>query len=118
MDHSSAHVMELSSSPVETKIIESKFTRESKEDSLGKSENLMHNKEQRHNSEYYKKLGAVIRNYTEVVLFGPTTAKNELANLLKADHHFDKTKVVVKDAGKMTGNQIQAFIGDYFHNAI
>jgi hypothetical protein len=46
MDHSSAHVMEFTTDPIETNIIFSKFTHEEKEHSLGKGENLMHNKEQ------------------------------------------------------------------------
>ena len=38
----------------------------------------MHNKEQHEQSDYYKKLGETIKNYTEVLLFGPTDAKVEL----------------------------------------
>jgi len=85
-----------------------------KENSLEKGENLMHNKQQHQRSEYYKRLSEVIRNYEEVVLFGPTTAKNELANLLKDDHHFEKVKVVVKHADKMTENQQHAFVRKHF----
>ena len=113
MDHSSANLMELTTD-IKTNIIASKFTRDTKENSLDKSENLMHNKEQHQQSEYYKKLGMAIRNYEEVLLFGPTTAKNELANLLKDDHHFEKIKVVVKHADKMTENEQHAFVRKYF----
>ena len=113
MDHSSANLMEFTTD-ITTKIIASDFTHEVKETSLGKSENLMHNKEQHHQSEYYKKLAVVMRNYEEVLLFGPTTAKNELANLLKDDHHFVKIKVVVKHADKMTENQQHAFVRKHF----
>ncbi|MEI9909274.1 MAG: hypothetical protein WDO71_06220 [Bacteroidota bacterium] len=34
MDHSNAHVMEFTTGPIETKIIESKFTNETKEQSF------------------------------------------------------------------------------------
>jgi hypothetical protein len=114
MDHSSAHLMEFTTDPIETKIIESKFTHEAKEQSLGKSENLMHNKEQHQQSEYFKKLGEIIKNYEEVILFGPTNAKVELYNTLKADHLFAKIKIEVKPADKMTENQEHAFVRQHF----
>ena len=114
MDHSTAHLMELTVDNIETKTLESKFTHVEKEMSLGKSEHLMHNKEQHQHSEYYKKLGEVIRNYEEVLLFGPTEAKSELLNILKADHRFAKIKIGVEQADKMTENQEHAFVREYF----
>jgi hypothetical protein len=114
MDHSSANLMEFTTDPIETKTISSKFTHEAKVDSLGKSENLMHNKQQHQQSEYYKILGETIRNYDEIILFGPTDAKLELLNLLRADHRFEKTKIEVLNADKMTEGQQHAFVRDYF----
>jgi hypothetical protein len=114
MDHSSAHVMEFTTDPIQTKIIESKFTHQQKEHSLGESERVMHNKEQHQQAAYYKELGDVIKNYEEVILFGPTDAKVELFNLLRADHRFAKTKIEVKQADKMTENQQHAFVRDHF----
>ena len=114
MDHSTAHIMEYTQEPIETKSVESKFTHEEKEDSLGRSEHVMHNKEQHQQAEYYKKLGEVIRDYDEVVLFGPTDAKSELLNVLTADHRFAKTRIFIKQADKMTENQQHAFVKDYF----
>jgi len=114
MDHSTAHLMEFTTDPITTSIISSRFTHEEKEQSLGKSENLMHNKEQHQQSAYYKQLGDVIRHYEDVVIFGPTNAKSELLNLLKADHDFEKIKMVTQPADKMTQNQQHAFVRDYF----
>ena len=114
MDHSSANLMEFTTDPIATKVIESKFTHQAKEISLGKSENIMHNKEQHQQSGYYKQLGEVIRNYEEVVLFGPTDAKVELFNILNADNRFAKTKIEIKQAGKMTENQQHAFVREHF----
>ena len=48
------------------------------------------------------------------MLFGPTNAKTELLNLLKADHHFDKINIETKQADKMTENQQHAFVREYF----
>jgi hypothetical protein len=116
MDHSTAHLMEFTTDPIETKTIDSKFTHREKEHSLGKGEGLMHNKEQHQQSDYYKRLGEVIKNYEAVMLFGPTDAKNELFNILKADHHFEKIKIEVKQTDKMTENQQHAFVREHFIN--
>src|SRR6187551_2179283 len=114
MDHAVAHVMEFTVDPIVTKVIQSKFTREQRENSLGKSENLMHNKEQHQQNEFYKKLAELIKQAGEVVLFGPTNAKTELFNLLSKDLHFEKIKIAVKEADKMTENQEHAFVKNYF----
>ena len=114
MDHSTAHVMEFTNDPIVTKTITSKFTHEAKEHSLGKSENLMHNKEQHEQADYYKKLSEVIKNHEAVVLFGPTDAKAELLNVLRADPRFEKIKIETKSADKMTENQQHAFVKEYF----
>ena len=114
MDHSNAHLMEFTTDPITTTIISSRFTHREKEHSIGKSENGMHQKEQHEQSEYYKKISEAIKNYQEVLLFGPTNAKTELLNLLKADHHFEKIKLETKDADKMTQNEQHAFVRDYF----
>ena len=74
----------------------------------------MHNKEQHEQSEYYKEIATVIRNYDDVILFGPTDAKVELVNILKADHHFVNIKIEVKETDKMTENQEHAFVSEYF----
>ncbi|MCE9539645.1 MAG: hypothetical protein K8R85_10555 [Bacteroidetes bacterium] len=114
MDHSNAHLMEFTTDPIETKIVSSKFTHEERENSLGKSENVMHNKEQHHQAEYFKTLAEVIKDYEKVILFGPTDAKVELFNVLKTDHRFAKTKIEVKQSDKMTENQKHAFVREYF----
>ena len=110
--------MEFKTDPIETITILSKFNHQDKEFTLSKSENLMHNKEQHLQSEYYKKLGDMIRNYEEVVLFGPTDAKIELLNTLSSDHQFAKTKIEVKQTDKMTESQQHAFVREYFSKAI
>lgn len=114
MDHSNAHILHSSVDTIETKTISSKFTHIEKEHSLSKSENLMHHKEQQQQHEYYKEIGDVIKNYNEVIVFGPTDAKVELVNFLKKDHHFDNIKIEVKNADKMTENQEHAFVKEHF----
>lgn len=114
MDHSNAHLMEFTSNHIERKMVSTRFTHEEKIHSLGKNENLMHNKEQHQQSEYYKALGEAIKNYELVVLFGPTDAKVELFNVLRADQRFAKIKIEIQQADKMTENQENAFVKEYF----
>ena len=114
MDHSNAHILTPSIDAIEKKTISSKFTHEEKEHSLSKNENLMHNKEQQQQHEYYKEIADVIKHYNEVIVFGPTDAKSELVNFLKKDHHFDNIKIEVKSADKMTEHQEHAFVKDHF----
>jgi len=118
MDHSNAHLMEFTTDSIETEKVDSKFTHQAKKQSLGKSEKLMHNSEQHEQAEYYKQLGERIRNYEFVILFGPTHAKDELFNILKADHHFAKIKIETKSAPQMSDVQRHTFVKDYFSNQI
>jgi hypothetical protein len=114
MDHSNAHLIEFTTEPMKTTNLESGFTHQEKEQSLEKGEHLMHNKEQHQQDAYYKKLGAVIKNYEAVMLFGPTDAKVELLNILRANHQFEKIKIDVIQADKMTENEEHAFVRKHF----
>lgn len=114
MDHQDAHIMEFTTDPIETTTVESKFTHQEKEQTLGRSENLMHNKEQHEEADYYKALGEIIRNYNDVVLFGPTDAKVELFNVLRKDHRFAEIVIEIVPTDKMTENQQHAFVREYF----
>ncbi len=113
MDHSVANLMEQSPEGFITKTIKSDFSHQDK-NSISKNENLMHNKEQSQQSGYYKKIIEAVKEHDEIFLFGPTTAKNELLNLLKDDRHFEYKKIEAKDADKMTENQQEAFVKSHF----
>jgi hypothetical protein len=114
MDHANAHLTEFTTAPIETTIISSTFTHAEKEKSLDKSENGMHNKEQHKQWAFYKTLGEVIKKYDDVILFGPTNAKTELLNVLRADHNFEKIIIEIKQTDKMTKNQEHAFVREHF----
>ena len=114
MDHSNAFLMELTNDKIIEHIVVSEFTQQEKEDSLSKNEKFMHKKKQQFQSSYYKKLSDIMINYHEIVLFGPTDAKNELLNLLRANILFEKIKIEVKDTDKMTARQMHAFVKEYF----
>ncbi|TRX43142.1 hypothetical protein [Flavobacterium restrictum] len=114
MDHSNAHLIEFSSEVKETKTITSDFTFQDKVETLQRSESEMHNKEQHKHATFYKNLAAVIQNFDEVLLFGPTDAKVELFHFLKKDHKYDTIIIEVKNADKMTDTEQHHFVRDYF----
>jgi hypothetical protein len=114
MDHSAAHIIEYSTGVMITKTMYSAFTHDGKTTAQGKNENLMHNKEQHQQSTFYKDLITVIKKYQDVLLFGPTTAKNELHNLIRADHSLDGIKIEVRSADMITDNEQHAFVKEYF----
>jgi hypothetical protein len=116
MDHQSANLIKFTEEPMQPTIIECKFTHQSKEESLAKNEKLMHNKEQQQQHDYYMQLCKVIKEYSQVLLFGPTNAKTELHNLLKLDHNFDNIKIEVLQSDKLTNNQQHAIVHNHFAN--
>lgn len=118
MDHRTANIIPISENSNQMKTIESEFTHQQKEDSVGKSEHLMHNKEQHLQAAYYKQLGETIKHFDHILLCGPTQAKQELHNILKADQHFKNINIVVKDADKMRENEQKAFVKAYFINGL
>ena len=114
MDHSNAHLIEFDSEIKETKNITSDFTFQDREETLQRSESEMHNKEQHKQATFYKNLAKIIKNFDEVILFGPTDAKVELYNDLKENHQFDKIKIEVKNTDKMSDQEQRLFVDDYF----
>ncbi len=114
MDHASAHTLEYTDDARKLQTLESEFTKQDKEEVLTKGESHMHNKEQNKHAVFYKKLASIILNYDNVLLFGPTNAKSELHNILKADHRFEKIKFELKQSEKMTTHEMEAFVRNHY----
>ena len=113
MDHSNAYLMELANDIIVQRVV-SELANHETEFNFYKGEKLIHKKEQHLQLSYYKKIGDIIKKYQDVVLFGPTDAKNELFNQIKTDHLFEGIKIEVKNSDKMTEVQMQSFVRDYF----
>lgn len=114
MDYSIAHLMEFSNNPFEVQTIESNFTHQEKMESLLKGEDHLRSKEQQKQSKYYNKLMTAVKKYNEVILFGPTNAKEELFNAIVADARFHDIKIQIKQTNKMTPREQHAFVRDFF----
>jgi hypothetical protein len=109
MDHSTANLIDINSK-YEYRSIVSKFTSETKEKALNRSESLMHNKRQQMHEEFYEKIGAEILKFNHVLLFGPTNAKVELHNYLNKNLHFKNIKIDIESSDKITDNKQVAFV--------
>lgn len=114
MDHSIAHLMEYSNKPFEIETIESRFTHEEKVKNLLKGELHLHNKQKEEQSRYFKKIMDVVKRYNEVVLFGPSNAKEELLCALAVDNSFWNINIKVKQTDKMTPQQQHEFVKEFF----
>ena len=114
MDHANAHIIEFSDEVKETQTISSDFDNQDKNETLHRSESELHNKEQHKQIAYYKKLAEIIRDFNEVLLFGPTNAKAELLNFLRKDHLFSGIKIEVLNTDKLTDKEQHTFVSEYF----
>jgi len=114
IDHSTANLIDLNAEK-NSITIKSDFTFDTKEETLSRSEHIMHNKENQMHEAYYKKIANEIVKYDNVLLFGPTNAKLELHNYLNKDLHFKDVKINVESADKLSENEKIAFVKNHFN---
>jgi len=114
MDHSVARLMEYTDEEYKVITVDSNINGLDNQDGLQHSESLLHNKENQAKRVYYKSIIDSLKNYDEIVLFGPSTAKTELYNMIREDHRYDKLKIETKPANKMSYDEQHIFIKDYF----
>lgn len=118
MDHTAAHFIEYPLDPASNQTVLSDFTQTEKRATVEKSEHSMHNTKQHDQLAYFKEIGRTVARYNTVIVFGPTHAKSELLNYLKADHHFSDIKIKTIPADKMTPHEQQEFVREYFSQPI
>ncbi len=115
MDHAHARFMEYLPENMEAKEVTiPNIQHHNNNHGTDQNESMVQNKEQRDQHHFYQEIGEKIKEYNEVLLFGPTDAKTELHHLLQSDHHFDKIKFEIRQADKMTENQEISFVKEYF----
>lgn len=114
MDHSVANIIELSNDKIVKKTLKIAPAYLGPLENLRLNEGHLNDKVKDHLSEFYQKLSAVIKNFDEVLLYGPTHAKTELFNQLKENIQFDRIKIDVQPAEIMTDNQQEAYVKNFF----
>lgn len=118
MDHSTAHIMELSNDNIVTVTLDSPPILLDDLEYPRVNEKMVHNKEQDRDDDFYEKLSHVILNYDEVLLFGPTDAKTELFNRLRENRRFEHINISVESTGKITEQQQHAFLKHFYNNKL
>lgn len=78
------------------------------------NENRKNQKEKNRLKEYYHQLQQKLEEYDEILLLGPSKAKDELKNFLLKSKHYQGKHIVVKSADKLTDNQKIAEVRSYF----
>ena len=118
LDHSTARVMEYSTEDHQVTTLESDLNGLDNQDGLQHSESLLHHKENQNLKAFYKEIIAVLKDYDEILLFGPTNAKTELYNLIREEHKYDHLKIAAKPAEKMTPPEEHAFVVEHFKTVL
>jgi len=115
IDFTNAFLMELINKQIISRNIEFGIKSTEEIQHPGKPETSTQNKEKHLiPSAYLLEICDVIRNYHQVVLFGPNEAKNELFNLLEFDHNFEGIKIENVNTGQLTEFQKHDFLKEFY----
>lgn len=79
------------------------------------NEHHIHNIKREALHEYYKVLADRLKGYDDIYLFGPTSAKDELFNVLTVDKHFTGKNILVESSDNLTENQMVAKVKHYYN---
>jgi hypothetical protein len=115
MDYSNALLMELYNHMIISKRIAVKFP-DNNNPTTANPFVTISTKEMKHlQMEYFNEISNIVVNYQEVLLFGPSDAKNELLTLLKADRHFKNIIFELVNTSKMKESKIHDFVIEHFN---
>jgi hypothetical protein len=82
-----------------------------------RSTNNEHQVQMRENEilcDYYKNIAKRLENFDEIFIFGASTAKDELTNLLRKNKHFDDKLIHTESSDQITKNQMIARVRSFF----
>ena len=113
LDHTKALIIEINNNPITSYTIESLSAQVEKQN-FGKDESLKNNTEHNQLADFYKKIIEVIKDYSEVLLFGPTDAKTVLFNKLKKESHFNKIIIDTETTDYLSENQMNSIVKEHF----
>jgi len=118
MDHAHAFLMELENGLIISRNIVSGWEDAQQKDKEDNDNTKFNSSEKKFlQSAFYKEISNIMRHYQQVVLFGPTDAKNELYNLVRTDHNFENTIIELKTTDEMSATDRQKFVVRYFKSA-
>ncbi|GIV34422.1 MAG: hypothetical protein KatS3mg031_1957 [Chitinophagales bacterium] len=128
LDHSKAHFIGLQDGhPRILETVESAYERKPRIEGEGSdvtrfgknvvsnNEDRKHNRLQNELDRYYRELEYRLMQYTDILLFGPTNAKEQLKNRLAENKSFAQKSLLIESVGTLTDNQILAFARDFLN---
>lgn len=129
LDHSKAYLIENDPFNEQIQTVYSEHDRYEREDGEGSdatffsghASNNEDGKEKRLRDRlntYYKTIEKIITPYNEILLFGPTTAKNEFRNLIQQNKQFANKIIHVEKSDHMSENQMKAYVRDHFKEPV
>ena len=114
IDYSNAYLMELINKMIVSRNIEFELKKNSGGNNDNNQGTIESIEEHQLQSAYFLDMCDIIKNYNQVVLFGPTDIKNELFKLLEFDHNFDSIKIQNVNTGKMNEDEMHDFVKEYY----
>lgn len=64
--------------------------------------------------EFYHALRKVLGKYDEILLFGPTKAKEEFLNIILNDKSFNGKRISIENSDKLSDHQLISYVKKYF----
>lgn len=113
MDHSAAHLIAFSIDKKDIHTI-SRDDFDGKMDAKEHGEKHANSKKRNLQEAFYKRVWSIAKDYREVVIFGPTDAKAEFFNQIRANHANDSVKISIRSADKMSHDDMHHFVYKYF----
>lgn len=122
LDHSQARLFTFNGKDIVQEIIEAAYDNRPRERGEGSdttafgigthsnNEYGKHIKEKGELQLFYKELEQKLANFDHLILIGPSTAKNELHNILKENKKFDEKSIEIETTDKLTENQLMALV--------
>ena len=80
------------------------------------NESNKHNKEINETHAYFNEVYDALKSYSEIILFGPTTAPQEFHNYITSKKNNTEGKIIVKKSDYLTDNQLVEFVRNYFES--
>jgi hypothetical protein len=117
LDHSIAYSFEYSDTSLLLSTIKLEFEPVDKKKVLQKGESHLHEKEQHLQQQFYKKISNSSIGFSIVLLFGPTTAKAELENILTNDNRFSNVDVMLKITDKLDPKEQMEYVNNFFNTS-
>lgn len=114
LNHFTAQIIDYSEMARVVTVIRLDFNTDD-EDKVLRGENHLFDKRNELHNEFYSELSHALLQCDQLIIFGPTTAKNELFNRLSNDNRFTNLEITIKNTDELTSEEQLEFINNCFY---